>query len=50
VVAAGTPRDVLTTERVTAVFGVRGAIVAHPLTGRPHFVTASVRTGLSVNG
>ncbi|MFE2750581.1 ABC transporter ATP-binding protein [Actinosynnema sp. NPDC059335] len=42
VVAAGTPGDVLTAERVTTVFGVRGAIVPHPLTGRPHFVTASV--------
>jgi len=40
VAAAGTPADVLTTERVAEVFGVRSAIVPHPLTGRPHFVTA----------
>jgi iron complex transport system ATP-binding protein len=41
VVAAGTPADVLTTDRVTEVFGVRSTIVPHPLTGRPHFVTAA---------
>ena len=33
-------RYVLTAERVAEVFGVCSAIVAHPLTGRPHFVTA----------
>jgi iron complex transport system ATP-binding protein len=41
VVAAGTPAEVLTAERVAEVFGVRSAVVPHPLTGRPHFVTAS---------
>ena len=40
VVASGEPADVLTADRVTDVFGVRGAIVPHPITGRPHFVTA----------
>ncbi|WP_326553927.1 ABC transporter ATP-binding protein [Micromonospora sp. NBC_01813] len=42
VVAAGTPLEVLTAERVSEVFGVRCAIVPHPLTGRPHLVTAAV--------
>ncbi len=40
VIAAGTPEDVLVPDRVADVFGVRSAIVSHPLTGRPHFVTA----------
>lgn len=40
VVATGAPADVLTADRVVAVFGVRSTIVPHPLTGRPHFVTA----------
>ncbi len=41
VVTSGPPDEVLTTERVARVFGVESAIVPHPLTGRPHFVTAS---------
>ena len=41
VVASGPPLEVLTAERVGEVFGVRSAIVAHPLTGRPHLVTAA---------
>jgi iron complex transport system ATP-binding protein len=40
VVTAGTSEEVLSPERVAEVFGVRSAIVTHPLTGRPHFVTA----------
>jgi iron complex transport system ATP-binding protein len=40
VVTTGTPEDVLSPGRVAEVFGVRSTIVAHPLTGRPHFVTA----------
>ena len=42
VVTAGTSEDVLTADRVSEVFGVRSAVVTHPLTGRPHFVTAPV--------
>lgn len=41
VLVAGEPAAVLSPERVAEVFGVRSAIVAHPITGRPHFVTAS---------
>jgi iron complex transport system ATP-binding protein len=45
VVTTGEPAEVLTAERVAEVFGVRSAIVSHPITGRPHFVTApAVRT------
>jgi iron complex transport system ATP-binding protein len=40
VVATGSPEQVLTAERVHEVFGVRSAVVPHPLTGRPHLVTA----------
>ena len=40
VIAAGDPATVLTEDRVSEVFGVHSAIVSHPLTGRPHFVTA----------
>nr|WP_042188897.1 ABC transporter ATP-binding protein [Kibdelosporangium sp. MJ126-NF4]CEL18529.1 ABC transporter (iron.B12.siderophore.hemin), ATP-binding component [Kibdelosporangium sp. MJ126-NF4]CTQ98013.1 ABC transporter (iron.B12.siderophore.hemin), ATP-binding component [Kibdelosporangium sp. MJ126-NF4] len=40
VVAAGSAVDVLDADRVAEVFGVRSTIVPHPLTGRPHFVTA----------
>ncbi|WP_246023702.1 ABC transporter ATP-binding protein [Nocardia yunnanensis] len=40
VVAAGPPEQTLTPDRVAVLFGVRSAIVAHPLTGRPHLVTA----------
>ncbi|MCU4746388.1 MULTISPECIES: ABC transporter ATP-binding protein [unclassified Streptomyces] len=38
--AAGPPREVLDPRTVAEVFGVRSAIVSHPLTGRPHLVTA----------
>ncbi|MCK1817328.1 ABC transporter ATP-binding protein [Streptomyces sp. XM4011] len=38
--AAGTPEEVLTPATVAEVFGVRSAIVPHPLTGRRHLVTA----------
>jgi iron complex transport system ATP-binding protein len=40
VVTSGEPADVLTVDRVAEVFGVRSTIVVHPITGRPHFVTA----------
>ncbi|GHH71645.1 ABC transporter ATP-binding protein [Kitasatospora indigofera] len=35
VVASGTPREVLTPELLAKVFGVRAAVVEHPLTGDP---------------
>lgn len=35
VVASGTPREVLTAELLAEVFGVRAAVVEHPLTGDP---------------
>ncbi|MFJ3673498.1 ABC transporter ATP-binding protein [Streptomyces sp. NPDC090106] len=35
VVASGTPRGVLTSELLAKVFGVRAAVVDHPLTGDP---------------
>ncbi|MCS7475427.1 ABC transporter ATP-binding protein [Umezawaea endophytica] len=35
VVASGTPREVLTGELLAEVFGVRAAVVDHPLTGDP---------------
>jgi len=35
VVASGRPRDVLTTELMAEVFGVRAVVVEHPLTGDP---------------
>ncbi|MFI5780719.1 ABC transporter ATP-binding protein [Nocardia sp. NPDC051570] len=38
--ASGTPESVLTPDRVATVFGMRSAIVRHPLTDRPHLVTA----------
>jgi iron complex transport system ATP-binding protein len=41
VVATGPPVEVLDADRVADVFGVRSAIVPHPLTGRPHVVTAA---------
>ncbi|MCM6772503.1 ABC transporter ATP-binding protein [Nocardia sp. CDC159] len=40
VAATGAPADVLTPDRIAAIFGMRSAIVPHPLTGRPHLVTA----------
>lgn len=39
-VATGPPADVLTNELTTRVFGVRSSIMRHPLTGRPHLLTA----------
>ncbi|TDV44261.1 iron complex transport system ATP-binding protein [Actinophytocola oryzae] len=47
VLTTGTPEQVLTADRVADVFGVRSAIVTHPLTGRPHFVTAPANDPLS---
>ena len=41
VVTSGPPGEVLVPGLVAEVFGVESAIVPHPLTGRPHFVTAS---------
>lgn len=41
VVVSGSPAEVLVPQRVAGVFGVESAVVPHPLTGRPHFVTAS---------
>ncbi|NKY13228.1 ABC transporter ATP-binding protein, partial [Streptomyces somaliensis DSM 40738] len=35
VVASGTPREVLTPELLAEVFGVRAAVLEHPLTGGP---------------
>ena len=35
VVAAGSPSEVLTPELIQRVYGVRAAVLAHPLTGRP---------------
>ncbi|MFI9722201.1 ABC transporter ATP-binding protein [Streptomyces sp. NPDC052396] len=35
VVASGTPREVLTAELLAEVFGIRAAVVEHPLTGDP---------------
>ncbi|MFB9691233.1 ABC transporter ATP-binding protein [Amycolatopsis plumensis] len=43
VVASGPAEEVLVAERVAEVFGVLSAVVPHPLTGRPHFVTASLQ-------
>ncbi len=39
-ISSGPPEQVLTPERVAEVFAMRSTIVAHPLTGRPHLVTA----------
>jgi len=41
VLSAGSPAEVLEPDRVAEVFGVRSVIVPHPITGRPHFVTAA---------
>ncbi|MDN5725158.1 MAG: ABC transporter ATP-binding protein [Propionibacteriales bacterium] len=41
-VACGPPAEVLTNDLTTAVFGVRSAVIMHPLTQRPHLVTAPV--------
>ncbi|GAA4661252.1 ABC transporter ATP-binding protein [Arthrobacter cryoconiti] len=40
VVATGPPAEVLTNELTSKVFGVRSSIMKHPLTGRPHLLTA----------
>jgi iron complex transport system ATP-binding protein len=37
-VASGTPADVLTTDLVGDVFGVRASVVPHPLTGAPQLL------------
>ncbi|GGP95859.1 ABC transporter ATP-binding protein [Streptomyces roseolilacinus] len=37
-VATGTPEDVLTTELVDEVFGVKASVVSHPLTGDPQLL------------
>ncbi|MFE0189616.1 ABC transporter ATP-binding protein [Streptomyces sp. NPDC058989] len=37
-VTAGTPEEVLTTELVDEVFGVKASIVSHPLTGDPQLL------------
>ncbi|WP_206792050.1 ABC transporter ATP-binding protein [Amycolatopsis sp. MtRt-6] len=39
-VASGPPRDILTDDLTTEVFGVRSQLMRHPLTGRPHLLTA----------
>ncbi len=46
VVGAGEPAAVLTPQRLADVFGVRGVMTIHPLTGRPHLVFAA-RTGFT---
>jgi iron complex transport system ATP-binding protein len=40
-VASGPPREIFTDELTTAVFGVRSQLMEHPLTGRPHLLTAA---------
>jgi iron complex transport system ATP-binding protein len=42
-VAAGPPQEILTDELTTTVFGVRSQLMQHPLTGRPHLLTAHDR-------
>lgn len=37
-VATGTPKDILTTELVDEVFGVKASIISHPLTGDPQLL------------
>lgn len=39
-VSIGAPADVFTDELTSTVFGVRSSIMLHPLTGRPHLLTA----------
>ncbi|WP_432056484.1 ABC transporter ATP-binding protein [Streptomyces sp. bgisy022] len=39
-VAAGSPADVLTPQRIHEVFGVRADVVPHPLTGHPQLLFA----------
>lgn len=41
VIAAGAPGEVLTAELVHEVYGVRAAVVEHPLTGRPLIAVAA---------
>ena len=56
VVAAGEPAAVLTPQCLADVFGVRGALTTHPLTGRPHLVFAAATppaappTGTAIGG
>ncbi|MBX7270054.1 ABC transporter ATP-binding protein [Micromonospora sp. Llam7] len=50
VVAADDPVTVLTPERLADVFGVRGAMTTHPLTGRPHLVFAAPRSERELSG
>ncbi len=42
----GPPGDVLTDQLTREVFGVRSAIMQHPLTGRPHLLTAPLAARL----
>jgi iron complex transport system ATP-binding protein len=42
VITSGEPAGVLSADRAAEVFGVRSTVVAHPITGRPHFVTAPI--------
>ncbi|ATL68304.1 ABC transporter ATP-binding protein [Nocardia terpenica] len=42
VIACDTPEKTLTAQTMTDIFGVRSAIITHPLTGRPHLVTAPI--------
>jgi iron complex transport system ATP-binding protein len=41
---------VLTPERLAEVFGVRGAVTTHPLTGRPHLVFSAMTSDRSHHG
>ncbi|WP_329169984.1 ABC transporter ATP-binding protein [Streptomyces decoyicus] len=55
VVASGRPRDVLTPELMADVFGVRAAVVDHPLTGDPliafdHRAPADAEAAMAVEG
>ena len=47
VVAAGPPAEVLTSELVHDVYGVRAEVVTHPLTGRPLIAVASAAASAS---
>ncbi|GAA1959891.1 ABC transporter ATP-binding protein [Agromyces allii] len=48
VVAAGPPAEVLTSELVHDVYGVRAEVLTHPLTGRPLIAVASAATSAPV--
>ncbi|MEV0117615.1 ABC transporter ATP-binding protein [Streptomyces sp. NPDC050844] len=43
-VATGTPEEVLTTELIDEVFGVKATVVSHPLTGDPQLLYALTPT------